>query len=217
MLDQLESHYNMCTTVLIACRCRELWSALLSGWIQQQCRLALGPCRLSTGKGVLLLHSRSQLTPAEGSRAQVSPQEVAIGCASPGPLRLLTQRRDMPCRLGGALLMSKLPLKSIKLQPVKQGTGPAGVTFRAFVSSSTYLQAYRVSVGLLPKLHTLHDHLVSSGIPLAPAGQAERDATYSCDGLRAFALAEVGPSIVWTPLQTGRRPVHGAPANCSFC
>ncbi|GAB4821632.1 hypothetical protein N2152v2_008678 [Parachlorella kessleri] len=93
-------------------------------------------------------------------------------------------------RLGGDVIVRKLPLKPIKLQPVKQGAGPAGVTFRAFVSSSTYLQAYRVTVGLLPKLHTLHDHLASSGIPLAPAGQAERDAAYSCDGLRAFALPE---------------------------
>jgi hypothetical protein len=109
------------------------------------------------------------------------------------------------CRLGGGPLVSRLPLKPIKLQPVKQGTGPAGVIYRAFVSSSVYLQAYRISAGLLPKLATLHDDLASSGIPMG--GQLQAGTAFSCDGLRAMPLHEVrlGQSECWSGwcLQSG--------------
>lgn len=90
-------------------------------------------------------------------------------------------------------MCSRLPFKPVRLQPVKQpGAAPGRPAFRAFVSSSTYTQAYRISAGLLPKLHTLHNHLASSGIPIVGLLQPGNGSRYSCDGLRAMPLHEVG-------------------------
>eukprot|EP00887_Chlorella_sp_A99_P006671 scaffold3.g6671.t1 len=68
-----------------------------------------------------------------------------------------------------------LPLKPIKLQPVRKAAGEAGsplVACKAYVSGKAYTQLYRLVAGLLPTLDRLHHELASTpGVELALPGR----------------------------------------------
>lgn len=135
--------------------------------------------------------TRAAVPAAAMAEGQVGrPREKLVRCAERRPSSLTGWHPF--CRLGGSPVCTRLPFKPMRLQPVKQGAGPGGAAYRAFVSSSTYTQAYRIAAGLLPKLHTLHEHLTSSGIPILGSLQPGcHGAKYSCDGLRAMPLHQV--------------------------
>lgn len=95
------------------------------------------------------------------------------------------------CRVGGAPVTSQLSPKPVKLQPAKQVMGPDKPAYRAFVSSNIYTQAYRICAGLFPRLGLLNDHLITSGIPVFHQPLQSSD-FFSCDGLRAITLEQVG-------------------------
>ena len=121
-------------------------------------------------------------------------------------------------RLGGSRPRHcPLPIKPLKLQPVKhRAGGPAVVACKAYVSGKVYTQLYRLVVGLFPKLDRLHQELCTSPVvQLTSPCQWEPGPSGCLNLVRASPIAQV--SLRWckcTGTVAAARPTCAVPPPC---
>lgn len=103
--------------------------------------------------------------------------------------------------LGGAPQLCRLPVKPIKLQPVRKAVppapGPSGpAAFKAFLPAKAHLQLYRLVHSLAPTLQRWHEDLRRSGVHVVDPHRPGM-ATFGADQVRAMPVDKVSRAACW--------------------